>query len=149
MSTPIENNTAELQDIVNRVYNLPNIEGGSSAPDLVIGIEMPYSDSVTLSGLDVSHVTIKSGSVANTYAKLQERKEVKVFAEHEYWYGGYYKFTGVLYPSAVSMVDCDHFTGMAVMFVSSTRLDDTYSGKLIRIVFGADGTLQSANVLDT
>lgn len=147
MATPIETNTEDLREILQAVYELKNSGGGSSESDLVIGIEVP-TDSGGLETLNESHVTIKSGSVANTYAKLQEHKEVKVVAEHEYWYGGYFKYTGVLYPSAVTMVDCDHFTGMAVMFVSSTRLDDSYSGKLVRIVLGLDETVQNATASD-
>lgn len=150
MSTPIETNTEDLREILQAVYELKNSAGGgSSEPDLVIGIEIPHSDDVTLGGLTISHVTIKSGSVANTYAKLQERKEVKVFAEHEYWYGGYYKYTGVLYPSAVTMVDFDDIAGVSVMFVSSTRLDDGYDGKIVRIILGMDGTVEYVTVVNT
>lgn len=62
MSTPIETNTEELQQAVQRVYNLPNIGGsGNAQPDLVIGLSMPIRYIAPTS--ENTTVTIESGSL--------------------------------------------------------------------------------------
>lgn len=61
MSTPIETNTEELQEILQTVYNLPNAGGGSSEPDLVIGLTMPIHSLAATS--ENTTVTIESGSL--------------------------------------------------------------------------------------
>ena len=76
MSTPIETNTEELQEILQTVYNLPNAGGsGSSKPDLTIK---------TAEGFDFVHdsnkyinVTIDPNEVVSTYDKLKSGKDVR------------------------------------------------------------------------
>ena len=67
MSTPIETNTEELQEILNTVYNLPMAGGGSSEPDLVIQFDDPNWDGVKT---DYSQFTFDSAEVVNTFNSL-------------------------------------------------------------------------------
>lgn len=81
MSTPIETNTEELNEILQQVYNLPSRSGGGSAEaDLTITTGDMFNlymlgDSDTMG---VSHVTFDPAEVVSTYNKLKENKEVKV-----------------------------------------------------------------------
>ena len=69
MSTPIETNTEELQEILQTVYNLPNrSSGGSAEPDLVIGSTSGWLDSTTAS--DTFY--IKSGDISTVVEKLKQ-----------------------------------------------------------------------------
>lgn len=82
MSTPIETNTEELQEIVNRVYNLPNIGGSSSAaPDLVIGLDT--SDTFEMNG-KVEKLTFDSAAVISAYNKLLSGETVNCVLNAKY-----------------------------------------------------------------
>lgn len=102
MSTPIETNTEELQEILNTVYNLPNRNNGgsSSEPDLVLSLNLPrdYSFVPARKNEIESSISVKSGSIENTLNKVINREEVKVFLEYEYYYGGSVWLTGTYYP---------------------------------------------------
>lgn len=96
MSTPIETNTEELQEILNTVYNLPMAGGGSSEPDLIIGINVenhkmfPDGSSApcrSLNYMTLDDVSILSGSVSATAEKVRQGLPVKVLLNevHFYW----------------------------------------------------------------
>ena len=78
MSTPIETNTEELQEILQTVYNLPNAGGGSSAPDLVIRTSDEFYVWTIGSGWSADKVTYNPDEVTSVYEKLKAGKDVKV-----------------------------------------------------------------------
>lgn len=100
MSTPIETNTEELQEVLQQVYNLPSRStGGSVTPDLVVGLitnSSLYKESIT-----EDNISIISGSLQSVFTKLRNGEEAKVILKHDFWYGGA-NYVGVFYPSGVS-----------------------------------------------
>ena len=84
MSTPIETNTEELQDLVTRVYNLPNIggRGGSSEPDLVITLTESVMDGITD---HPEKFSFNSGEVVNAYTKLLSGETVNCVLNADYF----------------------------------------------------------------
>lgn len=81
MSTPIETNTEELQEILQTVYNLPMAGGGGSAPDLVIALDT--SDTMTISN-NKDKVTFDSADVVKTYNKLLSGETVNCVLNAKY-----------------------------------------------------------------
>lgn len=109
MATPIETNTSGLQEILQTVYNLPMAGGGSSEPDLVIGLNIAntkmWTDNSTeggnkfarnLSDMNTNDVSIVSGSVAATADKVKQGLPVKVLLQtiHFYWSDSWYQTMG-------------------------------------------------------
>lgn len=81
MSTPIETNTEELQEILQTVYNLPMAGGGSSEPDLVItpGEDFRFSPASTSNPtFNISKISFDPSAVISTYEKLIAGKDVRV-----------------------------------------------------------------------
>lgn len=87
MSTPIETNTEELQEILQTVYNLPMAGGGSSEPDLVIVFDDGNWDGVKS---DYSQFTFDSADVVNTFNKLITPQPINCVLNAKYWpHSGY------------------------------------------------------------
>ena len=89
MSTPIESNTEQLQEVLQQVYNLPNRSGGSTTPDLVVVVDGISSDH-TIFDLSADDVSIESGSVEDAIAKMANGGYVKVLVKLSYRYWTYY-----------------------------------------------------------
>lgn len=81
MSTPIETNTEELQEILQTVYNLPNAGGGSAELDLVIGFDDSNWDGVTRP----DQFTFDQAAVVATYNKLLAKQTVNCVLNAVYW----------------------------------------------------------------
>lgn len=88
MSTPIETNTNELQEILQTVYNLSMSGGGSNEPDLVItgmvqgddgkGNYFAFVSGIYTYGLyGPEYIEIDQEQVVSAYEKLVSGKEVK------------------------------------------------------------------------
>ena len=115
MSTPIETNTEELQDLVNRVYNLPNIGGsGIVQPDLVIGVNFrntnanKYMFSTNTSRrYSVDDISIESGSVAAVAEKLRQGLPVRVVMREVNFYNEYLWARGYTEASQVYIAHTD------------------------------------------
>ena len=113
MSTPIETNTEELQGVLNRMYNLPNLGGsGSSAPDLVIGLNVAdtkmWEDGTTNGAHDLrdmtpADVSIISGSISAVAEKVKQGLPVKVMMNEIHFYWGDAWTKGVAEASHVSL----------------------------------------------
>ena len=92
MATPIETNTEELQEILQTVYNLPMAGGGSSEPDLVIGLNVANTTSKTPTSSSSEYryhledVSIVSGSVATVVEKLNRNEPVRVLMREVNFY---------------------------------------------------------------
>lgn len=80
MSTPIETNTEELNEILQTVYNLPNrSSGGSAEPDLVIGLNAADTDSsLWYEEYSVDNISIESGSISAVAEKVKQGLPVDV-----------------------------------------------------------------------
>lgn len=116
MSTPIETNTEELQDIVNRVYKLPNIGGsGSSAADLVIGLNvantrLPTSQTKNnphFNKFTVDDISIESGSISTVAAKVQQGIPIKVLLKEIHFYNSTLWSMGICESTHVSVCSVD------------------------------------------
>ena len=115
MSTPIETNTEELQEILQTVYNLPNLGGsGSSAPDLVIGLNVAdtkqfadgsTSAARTLQEMQVSDVSIVSGSISSVVDKIKQGLPVRVLLNEVHFYWGTYWNKGVAEATHISLAN--------------------------------------------
>lgn len=145
MSTPIETNTEELQEILQTVYNLPNRSGGSTTPDLVLSLNLEgkylLADNVIQDAF-----SIKSGSVQTTYTKLKNREEVTVFVEYIFCYGNE-TYTGVFFPILVGATDYKSGS-VTTNYVHLKLLADYvpgYNGSLdqISLELNLDGTIHS------
>lgn len=84
MSTPIETNTEELQEILETVYNLPNVGGGSSAPDLVIAMNATSPSTVDFPKLE--WLSVESGSAADVITKVKNLEETNIVLKVDYYY---------------------------------------------------------------
>lgn len=80
MSTPIETNTEELQEILQTVYNLPNAGGGSASYDLTVNLSGDFwtSDSTSYNPADNLTVTYDAEEARNTAIKLAAGESVSV-----------------------------------------------------------------------
>ena len=75
MSTPIETNTEELQEILQTVYNLPNAGGsGSAKTDLII----KTANGFAFDGTSARNISFDPNAVISTYEKLTAGNEVRV-----------------------------------------------------------------------
>lgn len=142
MSTPIETNTEELQEVLQQVYNLPNRSAsGSSTPDLVLtlNVEGRYMDD---NNVTKEAFSIKSGSVQSTYTKLKNHEEVKIFVEFLCYYGGA-NYTGILYPIMVSASDDAYGgdSGVQLKFLSDYVPGYNGSVEQISLWLKLDGTI--------
>lgn len=81
MSTPIETNTEELQEILQTVYSLPMAGGGSSDPDLVIGLDT--SDTMVIND-NVEKLSFDSAAVIEAYNKLLSGETVNCVLNAKY-----------------------------------------------------------------
>lgn len=87
----IENNTEQLQEILQTVQDLPM--AGSSEPDLVIGVNVANTQSKNpLAGVEsyryhVEDISIEGGSVAAVVEKLKQNKPVRVLMREINFYG--------------------------------------------------------------
>lgn len=78
MSSPIETNTEELQEILQTVYNLPNAGGGGSEPDLLITTDENFiigSKSLNQT-YNAEQILFDPNKVISAYEKLMAGKGV-------------------------------------------------------------------------
>lgn len=149
MSTPIETNTEELQEILQTVYNLPTAGGGSSEPDLVIGLNVTdtkvFADGATNNARDlldmtVDDVSIISGSVSATAEKVKQGLPVRVLIRsvHFYWSNSWFSDVGeatqVLIGNSNSYPNDDYRWLFATFFLSNCATA-LYHPVMLRITF--------------
>jgi hypothetical protein len=80
MSTPIETNTEELQEILETVNNLPSL--GGSEYDLELIANMP-EDIMQVVDLSAEHITV-NGNYETLKAKIMSGKGIKAVLRHSY-----------------------------------------------------------------
>lgn len=139
MSTPIETNTEELQEVLQQVYNLPSRSGGSTTPDLVIVVD--GSSLSSLDDINNSHVSIESGNLANTIEKIQNGqyasvllKLTTVYDMQTYWQ--------VTYPESVGVTAWSNESpSLAVKFYASFYPANINYYYAYRIQIDMDGTI--------
>ena len=82
MSTPIETNTEELQEVLQQVYNLPNRSGGggSSDPDLAIVADDKFDIALPKDNADynISKISFDANEVISACQKLLAGKAIRV-----------------------------------------------------------------------
>lgn len=134
MATPIETNTEELQEILNTVYNLPMAGGGSSEPDLVIGLNVenpkmcPDGSSApcrSLTHMTLDDVSILSGSISATAEKVRQGLPVRVLlnAVYFYWSDHWYRAVG-------------ETTDVQMSYTTGEYPDDTPAGLWVTFFLG-------------
>ena len=146
MSTPIETNTEELQGVLNRMYNLPNLGGsGSVKPDLVLRLN-PTDDYYELASLTTKQIkngmSIKSGSIADVVAKIKNQQEVKVLLEYEYEYSGY-SYIGTYYPSNIGVFLYNDTLCLEFMIGECPGYSGWYPAWLTTMRINKDGTFNN------
>lgn len=88
----IENNTEQLQEILQTVQDLPM--AGSSEPDLVIGVNVANTQSKSTLADNEAYryhredISVESGSVAAVAEKLKQNKPVRVLMREINFYNG-------------------------------------------------------------
>jgi hypothetical protein len=97
MSTPIETNTEELQEVLQQVYNLPNRSGGSTTPDLVIPVD--FKSFETIEETDIGEVD--SSAVIATQNKLSNGEAVNVLIKGKFIIDSGDSVTTCIYPLQV------------------------------------------------
>ena len=150
MSTPIETNTEELNEILQTVYNLPNrSSGGSAEPDLVIGLNVAdtkmWKDGTTdsarhLLGMTAGDVSIVSGSVSATADKVKQGLPVRVLIKSIHFYWSDWWFTDIGEATQVLLANWDsypneNYTRLQTVFFLSNTFDAIYKPAILRIAF--------------
>ena len=82
MSTSMETNTEQLQEILQTVYALPEV-GGSAEPDLIIEYNAP--DTTYQINGNIEKFAYNSDDVVNVYNKLLTGQNVNCVLKAEYW----------------------------------------------------------------
>lgn len=158
MSTPIETNTEELQEILQTVYNLPMAGGGSSEPDLVIyGVPIAstgdyfnfVSGSYTGGVYGPQYITFDQEQVTAAYEKLISGKDVRaVFYLPSVTLNSWDGAWAVRYP-AVRVIATHNDTPrrLAVRFDCASEFHSGYGITYkIEYVFGVDTTNRTATL---
>jgi hypothetical protein len=114
MSTPIETNTEELQEILQTVNNLPGMGGKNY--DLVIVLNVP-SEKYLLSTVTADDISV-IGDYATVKAKILNDENVNVILKHEYD-DGYYKFKGKAAPFKIAHLAAGESESISADFVLS------------------------------
>lgn len=149
MSTSIETNTEELQEILNTVYDLPDRStGGSSDADLVVTFTANEGDNyLSPDSVIESNFAIGSGSVETVWQKLRNNERVNVILLHYYEYASS-TFIGTFYPTLVtSDLDSEDSTKrLSMMFLVNGV--PGYSGAfgVIELCLLMDGTINNAHL---
>lgn len=103
MSTPIETNTEELQEVLQQVYNLPSrSSGGSATPDLVIVVD--GSGNNYLDDMTASAVSIESGSLDDTIEKIGNGQYASVLLKLKTLYETI-TYCQIFYPESVGVIN--------------------------------------------
>jgi hypothetical protein len=143
MSTPIETNTEQLQEVLQQVYNLPNRSGGGTTPDLVVVVD--GSTINDFSTVDASLVSIKSGSVASAIQKIEGGQPANVLLDLTVRYGSY-TYHELSYPESVGIIETDGYvTGLTVMFrarYAQVGIGNTYETLVVLYSDGGIGLEQ-------
>ena len=108
MSTPIETNTEELQEVLQQVYNLPSRSGGS-AWDMTIRCHRENSDDFGVINITTSDIAVDPTEVANTLSKIGNGESVNVRMLGRYCYGSLTTF-GMFTPSHIEYRNDLHIT---------------------------------------
>ena len=136
MSTPIETNTEQLQEVLQQVYNLPSRSGGSTTPDLVINYEEPPG--YDQEGTYYDWTSIESMDFNGLVEKLQNQEPVNVHIKAIGYYGTS-QFIGVLTPEAVYYSPDNN--RIHVIWVASYNAAWDYGMYRMKIVIESDGSI--------
>lgn len=137
MSTPIETNTEQLQEVLQQVYNLPNRSGGSNSYDLIIPINALTMQSLTASDIG----EIDYDAVAATKAKLTNGETVKVLIKGLVTMDSGDPYPANMFPTSVRM---DYYGDVCVNFM--LPLDAAY-GVLYGVIRLGEDDVQTSSFL--
>ena len=129
MSTPIETNTEELQGVLDRMYNLPNLGGsGKVSWDCVISVSGTNLD------FDELEFTVVSGSLRSVFDKLSRGEKPNVILRHFMTYDGEF---GNWFCECLTMkhyeTDYDDRQNLSMYFFFSDWLIRVYSNSMADI----------------
>lgn len=107
MSTPIETNTEQLQEVLQQVYNLPSRSGGSTTPDLVIGLNANAetdSNYFVYENVSPEDFLILSGDLASVVEKVKQGIAPWVLLKEMQFYNGSSFSKGIAEATHVSII---------------------------------------------
>ena len=98
MSTPIETNTEELQEVLQQVYDLPSRSASSNSYDMMLQLDMPEGESLWEYAFTYDNLTVVSGDFQSVVDKLTTDQPVKigVICHTYYWSSVQRGFANVL-----------------------------------------------------
>ena len=104
MSTPIETNTEELQEILQQVYDLPNRNSGGATWDMTIRFTRDNLDDYGPTNISVEDFVIDSTEIDNVKHKIRsgEFVNVRMLGGYRYFSASTY---GVFTPIHIEMVN--------------------------------------------
>lgn len=142
MSTPIETNTEQLQEVLQQVYNLPLAGGSSSTPDLVIKYEAP-SGSYFSTDTVRERLSVESMNFDSLVGKLQNLENVVCHIKTIAYYANV-KYSGVI--TAESIMHDDYRNVIHVIFVFPDCGAFNYGKYRVGVIISSDRTLYGVYV---
>lgn len=116
MSTPIETNTEQLQEVLQQVYNLPNRSGGSNSYDLIINMSGEYwtagADYDPYTNLTIAY---DEEALQTTAAKIQSGEKASVIIRFNLVMDSGSPYDGVMYPVMVTGYSSAEFYSISVV----------------------------------
>lgn len=145
MSTQIETNTEELNEILQTVYNLPNrSSGGSSESD--IRVEWQLSSGKYPENISADEVSVVLDYEA-VVAKLQNGENVTAVMSHKYYYWDEnFKFTGTSTATQVLYIPSDDKIAMYFLFIYNPRAEEDVMAFGLVIKVSSTGTVEVSYV---
>lgn len=141
MSTPIETNTDQLQEVLQQVYNLPSRSGGGSVtPDLVVAIAGSANGWVSTLSKD-AEIVIESGTVEDTIAKMVNGGSANVLVKLTYYYDNAKYYMSFIPENIKATILADRPYALSVIFGPLTYYSDISSSdvQLANLVFYVGG----------
>lgn len=130
MSTPIETNTEQLQEVLQQVYNLPSRSGGNTKYDMTINLsgEFWVSDSSDYKPSEKLTVTFDESEFRNTAEKLYAGESASIIVRGELALASGDPEPVVMYPTFIKPSAHDSTTGRTHSLYVTVIIHNSYTG---------------------
>lgn len=144
MSTPIETNTEQLQEVLQQVYNLPNRSASSDSYDLEIEVSLSWHTDDRTTIQELSDLSYSAEDVKKVVEKLLRGEEPKVIVKGtmEQDSGGLNQI--YIHPDTVFGSSWEDGNAFSVSVVCVTS-NSYYQGVLSFVFFANDSTNYKVN----